>query len=119
MLPLIDIVFLLLIFFLVAFQPVDLQTLLEANMPQGKPGTASVPTLHIAVGPDAYLVNHRAMDLQEMDRILSRLSAVSPDQTVVVASTPSAPHGRLIEVLDLCSKVGLNSISLMSLNNEL
>jgi biopolymer transport protein ExbD len=120
MTPMIDVVFQLLIYFLVTIHPVDVVANLDVFRPspeaqKEKPDTPP-KMIRITVFADAFLINDRPVDAQELDRLLSKLASIDKTQTILIMCTSLSPHERLITVLDLCAKSGLVNLSVVSTN---
>ena len=118
MTPMIDVVFQLLIYFLVTFSTADLLAHLDVSRPapdaaQTKPQPPA-GMIRVAVLPGGYAINGRAMAAAEVASMLQRLARVSTNQTVLVTCDDRSLHGRLIQVLDRCAENGLSKISVMS-----
>jgi biopolymer transport protein ExbD len=111
----IDVVFLLLIFFIATLRPVDLLAELGASrmQPENKPPSTRIDLLEIQVTPQGYLANGRHTSL---DRIEKAASLLPPDgeNGILVISYDDAPHGMLIDVLDVFAKADFRNISVMS-----
>ena len=112
MAAMIDVVFLLLVFFVLTVRPTDIEASLETS--RGAPGGDAVPLLTIDVRADGYLMNGKRVTLAEMDRHLTKLAGISSRQSLVVACAYDSAHSGLVKVLDLCAKAELRNISLMS-----
>ena len=115
MTPMIDIVFQLLIFFILTFQPEDVIAQLEVFRPRGN-GGPPVPMLQIVIYRDGYSVNDREVNMVDMERTLTRLAEIDNNQTVLIKATAHSLHHDLVEVLDLCAKVGMRNLSVVSTN---
>lgn len=120
MTPMIDVVFQLLIYFLVTIHPVDVVANLDVFRPspeaqKEKPDTPP-KMIRITVFADAFLINDRPVDAKELDRLLSKLASIDKTQTILIMCTSLSPHERLITVLDLCAKSGLVNLSVVSTN---
>lgn len=117
MTPMIDVVFQLLIYFLVTIQPRDVLAHLDVFRPspdarqqqQEKP-----KMIRIVVFPDGYTINDRPVELPELDRLLTRLADIDRNQTILITCTAASPHEKLIRVLDLCAKNKLTNLSVVS-----
>lgn len=122
MTPMIDVVFQLLIYFLVTFEAVDVFASLDVFTPspdKKPPSEEKPPTpnlINIVIFPDGYTINDRQVSIETMDRLLNKLAAIDPTQTVLLNVTSLSPHFRLVEILDLCAKSGLSNLSVMSRN---
>ena len=118
MTPMIDCVFQLLIFFIISLKPEDIIAHLDVNRPSPDP-SAKVEKenelLQIGVFADGFTLNDRIISYPTLESMLKRLAGLSKSQTVVIKCALESPHARLIQVLDLCSKVGLKSLSVMSM----
>ena len=113
----IDVAFQLLNFFLITAHPIDVFTKLSILRPMAdKSATreSAVKLLTVMVLPKSYAINDRAMDFQEMEGILGKLAALDKDQTVLIQCLNLSPHRQLIQLLDLCAKLGLTNLSVVS-----
>lgn len=118
MTPMIDVVFQLLIYFLVTFSTADVLAHLDISRPA--PDAAQpekqppADMIRLAVLPDGFAINGRKVSEEELAAMLRRLAAVSTKQTVAVTCDDRSLHGRLIHVLDLCAANELTKIAVMS-----
>ncbi len=120
MTPMIDVVFLLLIFFVVTIQPLDVIALLDVSRPSPDPDAPPPPEriddmLTISIYADAITLNERRYSRAGLERMLIRMARLSTTQTVLIKCAPDSSHRTLIEVLDLCAKAGLTNLSVLSL----
>lgn len=120
MTPMIDVVFQLLIYFLVTMKPVDVVAHLDVFRPSPdsapKEQTEPPKMIRVNVYKDGYTINDRAVPLSELERLLFKLAAIDQSQTIMITCTSDSPHMYLIKVLDLCSKAGLTNLSVVSAN---
>ncbi|MEE9369685.1 MAG: biopolymer transporter ExbD [Pontiella sp.] len=118
MTPMIDVVFQLLIYFLVTFSTADVLAHLDISRPKpdAAPQQEKPPAdmIRVAVLPNGYAINGREMTGIELETMLRRLANISTKQTVLVTCDDKSLHGRLIQVLDMCAENGLSKISVMS-----
>ena len=118
MTPMIDVVFQLLIYFLVTFSTADVLANLDISRPSPdkKEQTAKPPIsmIRIAVLPSGYGINGRGVTPEELGSMLRRLAGISRKQTILINCDDRSEHGKLIRVLDLCAVHGLTQISVMS-----
>lgn len=118
MTPMIDVVFQLLIYFLVTFSTSDVLAHLDVSRPapnatqkqQSPPGDM----IRVAVQSNGYGINGKEVDQAELESLMKKLAAISIKQTVLVTCDDQSLHGRLIRVLDVCAENGLTKISVMS-----
>jgi len=119
MTPMIDVVFQLLIFFIVTLKQEDIMGHLDISRPAPDPN--SVPEdqiqdlLNIIVHKDGYVLQGKRVALSELDRQLSKLARMSSNLSVVVKCTGDSPHSYLIRLLDVCAKSKLSNISVFSM----
>jgi biopolymer transport protein ExbD len=113
MTPMIDIVFLLMVFFLVTFKPVDVLSHLEFLRPSGVPGPTA-PVLRVAIDVDGFALNGMPVDADGLRAHLRRLGELDRDQAVVLDCSPAAPHERLVAALNHCASAGLGRLSVVS-----
>ena len=121
MTPMIDVVFELIIFFVVTIKQEDLFTRLNANRPAPSNGPASNEsdtTVTIAVGKGrdangALVLNGREVKRSELDRHLREI--VSKKTPIIVRCSEDSPHKALVDVLDICYRNQLFSVSIFTM----
>ena len=108
MTPIIDMVFLLLIFFLVATEFADIERDVRVKPPSSRharPITALPRELVVNIAEDGrLLVAGREVNLNALDDLLVRWKAENPNQAVVVRGDRKAQLQAAVNVLDLCEK---------------
>ncbi len=118
MTPMIDVVFQLLIYFLVTFSTPDVLAHLDISRPAPDPSQTEQRTppkmIRVNIYTDGFSLNGRAVSKNELERILNRLASFSKSQTVLITCAGGSQHARLIEVLDVCAGAGLNKLSVVS-----
>ena len=123
MTPMIDVVFELIIFFVVTIKQEDLFTRLNANRPapsSGKPESESdnTVTIQIGKGNDANGVlayNSRPVKLNELDQNLREVARTSKKTPIIVRAAENSPHKALVDVLDVCYRNELFSVSIFTM----
>jgi len=123
----IDIVFLLLIYFIVTQKLIVEDTLLGASMPGGKTDATPPPprplfTVDIdlvnqadpARDRETYVVNHRRCAFDDLRGQLLGLGQLNADTTIILRCGPNAPHQKLVRVLDACAEAGLTNLNLIT-----
>ncbi len=120
MLPLIDIVFLLLIFFIYAMLSMAVHRGLHLDLPEssqatsGKESPLTVSVKKGTSGMEVY-VNKKPVLLTELDRYLSLQKRNSSDsQNVLVFAEETISYQQLFRVLDQVKKSGIQGISLQA-----
>jgi len=120
MTPMIDVVFQLLIYFVVTIQPVDVSAHLDVFRPSAgaPPKDSETPPkmIQLQVHRDALIMNGRSLDMASLVRVLEKLAANSKTQTVLIACARDSKHTQLVEILNHCARVGLNNLSVTSMN---
>ncbi|WP_300363115.1 biopolymer transporter ExbD [Hydrogenimonas sp.] len=113
MTPLVDVVFLLLIFFLVTsvFKKEELALLL--NLPEGKEGGKMVEKKEaiIEMGSDTLAYNGRPITLDALDDALAKIG--DKQLPVVVRIDEKVEYGRIIKLFDMLKKHHLSNIALV------
>ena len=123
MTPMIDVVFELIIFFVVTIQQEDIFSKLNANRPAPASGSASessdtTVTIEIGKGRDAngvLVYNKREMRRAEIDQNLKEVARTSTKTPIIVKCTEDSPHKALVDVLDICYRNKLFSVSIFTL----
>jgi biopolymer transport protein ExbD len=119
MTPMIDVVFQLLIYFILTMKPVDVSAHLDVFSPStAQPRTKDEPPpqmLKIEIYQGAILMNGAGLDMPGLTKILGKLAALNPKQTVMILCSVDSRHNDLVEVLDSCAKVGLTNLSVGSM----
>jgi biopolymer transport protein ExbD len=110
--PLIDMVFLLLIFFLVASEFSEEERALLVNLPdasEAQPLILSPKDTVVSIRADgSYFVNGATVSGSRLDELLTQVAADNPGSTVNVRSDEEAPSKHLFFVLNTCKKHRLN-----------
>ena len=118
MTPMIDVVFQLLIYFIVTFSTADVLAHLDISRPSPDAAPSKQPPpadmIRIAVMKDGFGINGRSVSDAELDELLRKLASVSTKQTVLVNCNDESLHRRLIHALDMCASHGLTQIAVMS-----
>ena len=119
MTPMIDIVFQLLIYFILTFEPEDVMAHLDVYRPAPDPDQderREELVIQIVITETGFTMNERRMPLSGIESMLTRLARLGTDQTVLIMAKPHSRHEDLVEVLDLCAKVGMRNLSVVSMN---
>ena len=110
--PLIDVVFLLLIFFLVATRFSEEERQLELDLPEATEALpAAVQPNEIVINIDArgqYYIEGKFRQLEQVEQILRRAQTNNPlSQTVVIRADKAADWKFVLTAFNLCKKVGI------------
>jgi len=120
MTPMIDVVFQLLIYFLVTMEPEDVKTHLEVlrPSPESQREKSEVPPnlVKIQIFGDGYTINDKPIGIGALADVLGRLAALDDEQTILIMCSSLSQHERLVTVLDRCAAAGLKNLSVISTN---
>ena len=114
--PMIDVVFLLLIFFMVATTFATIEERIDLELPQAESG--AVPDeppeeLVLDVTEDGRVfVDGAAVDDDALTELLERTARRDPDTPVTVRGDRALDYGRIVRVLDLARLAGLENAGL-------
>ena len=112
--PMLDVVFIMLIFFIVTASFVK-EVGLELNRPEG--GSTKTVTdnenIFIQITNDGMIfVDRRLTDIRAVRPNIERLHAERPEGAVVIAAAEGSFNGLLVEVMDQARLAGVENISL-------
>ncbi len=115
MAPLIDIVFLTLIFFMVTTVYSTLESEIDITLP-----TAATAVLDERLQGEIFInlrsdgtivLNDRRVELEELRQILERVAQYFPGGSVIIRGDRDADLGRAIAILDVCKQVDIQNVS--------
>ena len=124
MTPMIDVVFELIIFFVVTIKQEDLFTRLNANRPAPANNSSSsnesdtTVTIEIGRGHDAngmIVYNRREVRRSELDQNLKEVARTSKKTPIIIKCTEDSPHKALVDALDICYRNQLFSVSIFTM----
>jgi biopolymer transport protein ExbD len=111
--PMLDVVFIMLIFFIVTASFVK-ESGIEVNRPDASTSTAK-PRASILVAINdlgEIWINKRQIDVGQVRANIERLHAENPQGTVVVQADEEAKTKTLVAVMDAAREAGVNNVSL-------
>ena len=114
--PLIDVVFLLLIFFLVASRFSEEERQLDLNLPSvSEAMSVTAPINEIVVNIDAqgqFFIDGAFRQLEQVEQILQRAKTNNPlSQSVVIRADKETDWDHVATAMNLCKKVGIEEFS--------
>ncbi len=117
--PMIDMVFILLIFFLVASSFVK-EAGIEVNRPVAQTAqTQGRGTIRIALSETGEIwMERRSIDIRAVRANVERMLAESPEASVVVLADETAHTGLLVQVMDQVRLAGVNDIAVAARQQE-
>ncbi len=113
--PLIDIVFLLLIFFLVATRFADEDRELEVMLPtasEAKPLIVKPREIFININEQgAYFFGNQQMDIEQVEKTLQTADVNNPmGQTVIIRADKRCTWDAVVAAIDACHRAGIHDI---------
>ncbi len=115
--PLIDVVFLLLIFFMVS-TTFTRETHLQVDLPEanGEPGETSATSLEVVVDAQGrYSINGRALVNAQPDTLkqaLRQSAGEDRDQPLLITADGTTPHQAVVTVMDVAGQLGFVHLSI-------
>ena len=114
MTPMIDVVFLLIIFFMVSTVFVDFSRRMDINLPTSKSSVIdeTVKTLEIEMSKDKkILMGGKALTSLGLETTLAKMELKDKKQSAIIRADKSLPYGDVIHVMGLLQKKGIPDIS--------
>ena len=114
MTPLIDVVFLLIIFFMVSTVFVDFSRRMEINLPSSKSSIIDEKpkTLEIEMSKDKKIfLAGKPITVLGLEQALRKLDVKGKKQTAIISADKVLPYGEVIQVMGLLQKAGIPDIS--------
>ena len=111
--PLMDIVFILLIFFVVT-SSFTRETGVDVTKPQAQSASQlEKENLLIAITREGTIhMNERQVDLASLQDILKQSLVKAPDREAVVIADKESETGVLVQVIDMCNLAGVKKVSI-------
>ncbi len=118
--PLIDIVFLILIFFMVTSVYGALESEVDITLPTADSAVQTERNrgeIFINLRADgAIVVNNQEHSIPELQELLHQVAELFPGGAVIIRGDQSAMLGRAIEVLDCCRKADIQNVSFAAID---
>jgi biopolymer transport protein ExbD len=118
--PMVDILLVLLGFFMLTWSFSRQERELDVQMPtakEAKEARRSVGEVIINVREDGTLVmNRRVMSPDELLASLSRVASLYPDQAVVLRGDQRVDYGHIVQTLDLCRRANIWNVAFATAN---
>jgi biopolymer transport protein ExbD len=121
--PMIDVVFLLMIFFLVASKLDEADRAIDVVLPQAsaaKPLTSQPREFIVNIDrAGGYYAGARPVPLDELRRLLRQTAADNPErQTVIVRADENTAHKFVVAAMDACVQAGIEDYQVQSAGQE-
>ena len=114
MTPMIDVVFLLIIFFMVSTVFVDFSRKMDINLPTSKSSTIdeSSKTLEVEMSKDKKIfLAGKPLTLLGLETTLAKIEFKDKKPSAIIRADKSLPYGDVIQVMGLLQKKGIPDIS--------
>lgn len=113
--PLVDVLLLLLIFFLMTWNAARNENELDVKIPKAsaaKEKSAPIGDVVINVKSDGnVVVNRRNLNTSELTDLLKGLVQLNSEQAVVIRGDEAGAYKNIVEVLNVCSQAGVSNIA--------
>jgi len=113
--PMVDIVFLLLIFFLVTWNFSRSETELDIKVPkarEGKETRRAIGEVILNIKADGSTVmNRRPLDAAGLGEALQKIAALYPDQAVILRADENTDYRHVVAVLDICRNANIWNVA--------
>ena len=112
--PMIDTMFFLLVFFMIATLSMTMQHGMPVNLPEAESATESVPEqISITLTDKGTLyLNKEAISLIDLEPRLKNLLQVKDKVSVVINADEAVVHGRVIAIMDAVRKIGITDMAI-------
>jgi len=122
MMPLIDVIFLLLLFFMSSSVFAQLESELDIALPEASEAqplnrAPSEIIINVRANGDI-VVNQRTLSLDELEAMLAKVADIFASQSVIIRGDSETALGRAIDVLNVCAKVGIQNVSFATIGPE-
>ncbi|MCK5862641.1 MAG: biopolymer transporter ExbD [Candidatus Hydrogenedentes bacterium] len=122
MAPLIDIVFLTLVFFMVTSVYATLESEVDITLPTAdtaQKGERAQGEIYINLRDDGTIVvNERSLNVEELQETLHRVALYFPGGAVIIRGDHNANLGRAIQILDCCRKADIQHVAFAAVAEE-
>ena len=118
MTPMIDVVFQLLIFFIVTIKQEDIYSMLAAAAPAADPKASPVDppnVLNIEINKTGFILRGTPVSKALLERRLASIAEYDKTVSVVLRCTGDSPHKYLVQTLDICHKLELTNLAIFSM----
>jgi len=113
--PLVDVLLLLLIFFLLTWNAARNENELDVKVPKAsaaKEHTAPIGDVVVNVKSDGnVVVNRRTLNPQELTDLLKGLVQLNAEQAVVIRGDETGAYRNIVNVLNICTQAGVTNVA--------
>jgi biopolymer transport protein ExbD len=113
--PLVDVLLLLLIFFLLTWNAARTENELDVRVPKAsaaKEKSAPIGDVVVNVKADGnVMVNRRSLNSAELTELLKSLVQLNSEQAVVIRGDEAGAYKNIIDVLNICTEAGITNVA--------
>ena len=113
--PLVDVLLLLLIFFLMTWNAARNENELDVKVPKAsaaKEKAAPIGDIVVNVKSDGnVIVNRRTLSTADLSELLRNLVQLNPEQAVVIRGDEAGAYKNIVSVLNTCSEAGVTNVA--------
>ena len=113
--PLVDVLLLLLIFFLLTWNAARTENELDVKVPKAsaaKEKSAPIGDVVVNVKADGnVVVNRRTLTGPELTELLKSLVKLNSEQAVVIRGDEAGAYKNIIDVLNICTEAGISNVA--------
>jgi biopolymer transport protein ExbD len=113
--PLVDVLLLLLIFFLLTWNAARNENELDVKVPKAsaaKEKSAPIGDVVVNVKADGnVVVNHRILTGPDLTTLLKGLVQLNADQAVIIRGDEAGAYKNIVSVLNFCSEAGVTNVA--------
>jgi biopolymer transport protein ExbD len=115
--PLIDVVFQLLIFFMISTTFSKVITKLDVKLPEAKAvAEQRKKDTIIEISLDGKLAfNGNIVSYDELENKLAEVAQINPDEVVIIKADKTVDYGKVVKAIGLCKSHRLNKIAMAAL----
>lgn len=115
--PMLDVVFILLIFFIVTASFVK-ESGIEVNKPEAQTAVKKeLANIFVAINEhDEIWIDKRQVDVRALRGIIERLKAENPQSSIVIQADKRSTNEKLVKVMDAARQAGIYNIAIAASN---
>lgn len=120
--PMVDILFLLLIFFIVTYTYQQMERNMSIALPVSEESTSLEQTTRDIIinitKEGTIIVNRRRVSLDRLESLLKQAQEVLNVNSVLIRADKKTYHEHIVNVLDVCAGLNLKKVSFVTLEEE-
>ncbi|MBI5816068.1 MAG: biopolymer transporter ExbD [Nitrospinae bacterium] len=113
LIPLIDVIFFLLAFFMISTTFIDHDRAMDVELPQSKAGSSTVKSsvfeIDMTVDNKLYL-NGQLIQLDALPSLLAQSKAAGDKRSAIIRADKRVNHGEVVKVMEACKEAAIADI---------